>query len=123
MPKVSVVIPCFNHGRYLEEAVSSVLEQTFGDYEIIVVNDGSTDPFTVDLLKNYHPQKTRTLHTENQGLPTARNTGIAAATGDYILPLDADDKIGSEYLEQAVRVMDEQPNIGIVYCEAAYFGG
>ena len=123
MAKVSVIIPCFNQGRYLEEAVSSVLGQTFGDYEIIVVNDGSTDPFTNALLDEYSPPRTRILHTENQGLSSARNTGITAAAGEYILPLDADDKIGSEYIEQAVRVMDEQANMGIVYCEAAYFGG
>lgn len=121
-PRVSVVIPCFNHGKFLDAAVSSVLDQTFDDFEIIVVNDGSTDPMTAALLKTYERPKTRIVHTDNQGLAAARNNGVRAASGSYILPLDADDRIGPTYLERAVAVMDADPEIGIVYCEAEYFG-
>ena len=120
--RVSVIIPCFNHGHYLDEAIDSVLAQTFQNFEIIVVNDGSTDPATIELLKGYDRPKTKVIHTSNQGLPSARNNGIQAAIGEYILPLDADDKIGSSYLEKAVGVLDSNPEIGIVYCEAEYFG-
>jgi len=122
MPKVSVVIPCFNQGLYLDEAVDSVLAQTFQDFEILVVDDGSTDAETVKILKEYARPKTRVIHTDNQGLSAARNNGIREAQGAYILPLDADDKIGKGYLEEALRILDQHPEIGIVYCEASYFG-
>ena len=122
MPKVSVIIPCYNQGQYVDEAVESVLNQTYKDFEIIIVNDGSTEDFTKKLLHNYKKPKARVIHSDNQGLASARNRGIEEAKGEYILPLDADDKIGKEYLEEAVKVLDENPDIGIVYCEAVHFG-
>lgn len=122
MPKVSVVIPCYNQGEYLDEAVQSVLAQTYDDFEIIIVNDGSTDKFTNTVLSKYNGEKTKVLHTENQGLSEARNNGIRASMGRYILPLDADDKIGAGYLAEATKVLDADPETGIVYCEAEYFG-
>lgn len=122
MPKISVIIPCYNQGHFLEEAVQSVLDQTFQDFEIIIVNDGSTDPNTIEILNNFNKPKTRILHTTNQKLPSARNNGIKEALGQYILPLDADDKIGPEYLELANNVLDENPEVGIVYCQAEFFG-
>ncbi len=122
MSKVSVVIPCYNHGEYLDQAVESVLEQTFQDFEIIIVDDGSTDQSTIDLLKGYNKPKTYVIRTDNQGLASARNNGIKEAKGKYILPLDADDKIGKEYLEKAVKILDENDDIGIVYCESVHFG-
>ena len=122
MPKVSVIIPCYNQGQYIEEAVESVLDQTYQDFEIVIVNDGSTDEFTNNLLNNYNKPKTRVIYTKNQGLASARNNGIEEAKGEYILPLDADDKVGKEYLENAVKILDENPGIGIVYCKAETFG-
>ena len=122
MPQVSVIIPCYNHGAYLDEAVQSVLDQTFDDFEIIIVNDGSTDQDTNKILNNYNRQKTKVLQTDNQGLPSARNNGIKISKGEYILPLDADDRIGKTYLEDAVQILDTQPDIGIVYCDAEFFG-
>lgn len=122
MPKVSVVIPCYNQGVYLDEAVISVLEQSWQDLEIIIVNDGSTDGETVDILSFYERPRTRVIHTENRGLAAARNAGIAEARGAYILPLDADDRIGKEYLEKGVTVLESRPDVGIVYCLAEKFG-
>ncbi len=122
MTTVSVVIPCFNQGHFLEEAVASVLGQSFADFEIIVVNDGSTDERTIRMLENFAMEKTRVIHTANHGLAGARNNGIAAAKGRYILPLDADDRIEPEYLEKAVAVLDDDPGVGIVYCRARLFG-
>ena len=98
MAKVSVIIPCYNQGAYLNEAVESILAQSYRDFEIIVVNDGSTDEETNRLLSGYDRQQTRVLHTENQGLSSARNNGIREAQGEYILPLDADDRIDPTYL-------------------------
>ena len=122
MTTVSVVIPCFNQGQFLEEAVASVLGQSFADFEIIVVNDGSTEERTNRLLQNFTREKTRIIHTANQGLAAARNNGIAVAKGKYILPLDADDRIEPAYLEKAVAVLDGNPGVGIVYCKARLFG-
>lgn len=122
MPRVSVIIPCYNQGMYIDEAVDSVLNQTYQDLEIIVVNDGSVDEQTKQLLSNYERPKTKVIHTTNQGLATSRNNGIRIATGEFILPLDADDKIGRQYVEEAVALFDKDPDLGIVYCMAEYFG-
>lgn len=122
MTKVSVIIPCYNQGHYLDEAVDSVLNQTFQDFEIIVVNDGSTDEATNSLLAEYRRPRTKVVHTENQGLAMARNNGIREAVGEYILPLDADDRIVPTYLEKAAPLLDSQPDVGIVYCMAETFG-
>ena len=122
MPTVSVIIPCYNQGEFVDEAVESVLAQSYRDFEIIIVNDGSTDTLTNALLATYCREKTRVIVTANMGLAAARNNGIAAASGKYILPLDADDRIGPTYLEQAVAVLDGEPQVGIVYCHAMLFG-
>ena len=122
MPKVSIIIPCFNLGKYLNEAVESVLAQTFQDFELIVVNDGSTDKKTNQIINEFNNSRVKVIHTTNQGLSGARNTGISQSEGEYILPLDADDKIAPAYLEKAVKVLDRNNNIGIVYCEAVFFG-
>lgn len=122
MPKVSVVIPCYNHGVFLQETLDSLLAQTYTDFEIIVVNDGSTDEATVSLLKGLHQAKTKVIHTDNHGVSAARNSGITEASGDYILPLDADDKICPEYLDRAVHILDSRPDVSIVYCERVLFG-
>lgn len=122
MPKISVIIPCYNQGQYLEEAVQSVLNQTFKDFEIIVVNDGSTDQATIEILNNFNMPKTKVIHTTNQKLAMARNNGIKESKGQYILPLDCDDKIGEKYLELANDILDNNSEIGIVYCRAEYFG-
>lgn len=122
MPKISVVIPCYNHGEYIEEAVESVLGQTYQDIEIIIVNDGSTDELTNRLLSGYARPGTTVLTIPHQGLANARNAGIKESRGEYILPLDADDKIGGRYAEEAVRILDNDVNVGIVYCEVEMFG-
>lgn len=121
-PQVSVIIPCFNQGHFLEETVASIRNQTFQNFEIIIVNDGSTDIFTNQLLQDYKHEKTTVLTTNNQGLASARNSGIRLATGEYILPLDADDRIGPEYLEKAFNILNSNPGLGIVYCRAKLFG-
>lgn len=120
--KVSVIITCHNLGQYVDEAIKSVLRQTYQEFEIILVDDGSTDKRTIEILENYHQPQTTIIRTNNQGLPCARNNGIKACTGKYVLPLDADDKIGDTYLEKAIRVLEANENVGIVYCKAEYFG-
>jgi glycosyltransferase involved in cell wall biosynthesis len=92
-PKISVIIPCYNYGRYVEAAVDSVLASTFYDYEIIIVNDGSTDTQTIEILSYLNKPKTRVINQANQGLSIARNNGIKVSRGQYFLPLDDDDTI------------------------------
>jgi glycosyltransferase involved in cell wall biosynthesis len=113
-PRVSVVVTCYNLGRYLDEAVESVLAQTFRDFEILVVDDGSTEPETVRLLADYRRPKTRVVHSENRGLPGARNLGIRHTTGAYVCTLDADDRLAPVFLERSVQVLDADPSIAFV---------
>jgi len=122
MPKISVIIPCYNQGQYIDETVDSVLAQTYQDFEIIIVNDGSTDEFTINKLKNYNKPKTSVIHTVNQKLSAARNNGIKASAGEYILPLDSDDKIHPDFLSEACKILDNKANIGIVYSQGEMFG-
>lgn len=120
--KISIIIPCYNQGEYIEEALASVARQTIADYEIVVVDDGSTDNATRRLLEQLSMPKTRVIRTTNQGLAAARNNGIREAAGKYILPLDADDRIAPAYLEKAAAILETRPEVGIVYCQAELFG-
>ncbi len=120
--EVSVVIACHNDGKYLDEAINSVLKQTYDDVQIIVVDDGSTEENTVRLVEEFERPKTKLIRTAHNGLAIARNTGIAACESKYVLPLDADDKIKETYVEKAVGIMQADERIGIVYCKAELFG-
>ena len=123
MPKVSVIITCYNLGRYLEEAVNSVLNQTLLDFEIIIVNDGSTDNATNRTLAEYQKPKTIVYHTENQGLPAARNYGIQRSKGEFIVCLDADDKLHPEFLNRSAGVLNETDHqVGFVPTGIRRFG-
>ncbi len=122
MPKVSVIIPCYNMGAFINETVDSVLTSTYKDYEIVIANDGSTDDHTNQLLADYNKPNTKVIQSVNLGLPGARNTATNNSSGKYILPLDADDKISPGYIADAVEYLDTHPNAGIVYCDAEYFG-
>lgn len=122
MPKVSVIIPCYNQGQYVDEAVDSVLAQTFQDFEIIIINDGSTDKITNKKLENYNRPKTKVIYTINQGLSAARNNGIKESVGEYILPLDADDKIGDTFLEKAVVELGKSDNFKAISFGVQFFG-
>ena len=114
--KVTVVMPCYNQGKYVNKAVNSVLNQTFQNFEIIIVNDGSTDEETNKILNNFKRPKTKVLHINNQGPSVARNIAIQEAKGEYILPLDADDTIEPTYMEKAVKILENNDNVGIVCC-------
>jgi glycosyltransferase involved in cell wall biosynthesis len=121
-PPVTVVITCYNLGRYLAEAVASVRGQTLAGCELIIVDDGSTDSVTVAELDRLGGAGCRIVRTANQGLPAARNTGIGLARGRYILPLDADDRIAPDFLTRAVAVLDADPAVGIVCGGVELFG-
>ena len=120
--KLSVVIPCFNHGDFLPEAVASVVAIKRDDTELIVVDDGSTDERTSREMRTLIAQGIRVVQQENRGLAAARNAGILASKGEYILPLDADNHVRASYVEHGVRVLDANPRVGVVYGDAEYIG-
>jgi glycosyltransferase involved in cell wall biosynthesis len=116
------VIPCRDDGAYLEDALESVAGQSFRALEVLVVDDGSTEPQTRALFDAWSRSDARLIRTRAQGVSAARNRAISEARGDYVLPLDADDRIAKHYLESAVAMLDARPDVGIVECEAELFG-
>ena len=122
LPLVSIVMPCYNDGAYLAEAVASVAAQTYAQIELVLVDDGSDDGQTRQALADVRLGNMQVLHTNHVGPAAARNAAIRAAKGTYILPLDADDMIAPTYVEKAVAVLQSQPEVGVVYCHADLFG-
>jgi len=118
---LSIIIPCFNHGEYLLDAIDN-LDPKANDYEILIVNDGSTDIRTLEILKDLREQGYFILDRVNQGLAMARNHGISIAKGRYILPLDSDNKIYPKYIEQGIAILDKLPEVGVVYGDMELFG-
>lgn len=114
--KVSVIIPSYNNAHYLGTAIQSVLGQTYTDYEIIVVDDGSKDATREAAAK--FGESVIYIYQENQGLAGARNTGIQAAKGELVSLLDADDEWYSEYLEHMIALSDKNPDAQVFYCTA-----
>lgn len=122
-PLVSVIIPYFNCEKYIAETIESVEKQTYTNVEIIVVNDGSSKPSTAyieDLIQD--KSYIQYFYQENKGLSSARNVGGKAAKGEFLLFLDADDKIAPRYLQEAIVKILSQPNCKLVYSKAEYFG-
>ena len=122
MAKVSIVIPCYNAGDQLIEAVESALAQSYQDLEVVIVDDGSSDERTLTILDHARWPRTTIIRQSNAGPAAARNRAVAAATGEFILPLDADDRIDPTYVEKAVAVLQSSPHVGVVYCRAMKFG-
>lgn len=122
MSTVSIVIPCWNAGLFLLESVQSALAQAPPGVEVVIVDDGSSDAVTLRLLQESNWPRTRIVHQANTGPAAARNRAIREATGDYILPLDADDMLEPSYAAKAAAVLDAQPDVGIVYARATKFG-
>lgn len=121
--KVSIVVPCYNQAKYLPEALDSVLAQLYTNWECIIVNDGSLDDTEI-IVQRYLKKDNRFKYISkiNEGLAIARNIGISHSDGEFILPLDADDLIASQYLEKAVEWFTLKPETKIVYCKADLFG-
>jgi len=120
---ISIIVPCYNQAQFLSEALESVINQTYKNWECIIVNDGSTD-HTEDVAKQWLNKDNRFSYVkiENGGLSNARNVGIENAIGEYILPLDADDKIGERYLELAIEKFDVNSYTKVIYSNAKMFG-
>jgi glycosyltransferase involved in cell wall biosynthesis len=123
---VSVIIPCFNQGRFLTDCLESLVAQSVLPREVIVVNDGSTEAQTNDLcarLPNYRfPFTLHVLRKPNGGLPSARNHGIRFCRGDIVLPLDADDKLLPHAIETYVKAFERCPDVDVFYPDLQHFG-
>lgn len=122
MPKVSVIIPCYNPGIFLRDTIDSVLKQTYSDFEVIIVNDGSTDKTTLELLGSIENPKIKVINIPNGGVVNARNTAVKNSSGELILNLDADDMIAADYMKEAVEYFDQNHDAVLVYCERESFG-
>jgi glycosyltransferase involved in cell wall biosynthesis len=119
---LSIVIPCYNHGEFIRDAISSVETCPRDLYELIIVNDGSTDGSTISVMRELEAAGYHVIDQPNSGLARARNAGIEAGRGKYILPLDSDNKIRSDFTQKAVEILDEQPEIAMVHGDFQYFG-
>lgn len=116
MPTVSVIIPTYNRAKLLGRAIQSVLAQTYQDFELIIVDDASTDD-TESLVKSFNSEKVKYIrHQKNKGTSAGRNTGIRSAKGDYIALQDSDDEWMPEKLEKQMRAFaTAPPEVGVVY--------
>lgn len=124
-PLVSVIIPCYKQAHLLSEAVESIVAQTDSDWEIVIVNDGSPDDATQvarELMARHPARDIRLLEKPNGGLPAARNTGIGAARGEFILPLDADDVVRPTMLERTVAALQDDPSADYAFTYMQFFG-
>ena len=120
---VSIIVPCYNQAEYLGETLNSVINQSYPNWECIIVNDGSSDN-SEQIALEYCKKDNRFkyLFQSNQGPSTARNNGIAQTSGEFILPLDGDDIIGETYIEKCVKHFQSYPQTKLVYCKAQLFG-
>ncbi|QNF34989.1 glycosyltransferase [Adhaeribacter swui] len=122
MPTISIIIPCFNYGKFISKTLDCLLEQTFTDWECIIVDDGSTDNSSA-VIKSYgeNDHRFRYLYQTNKGLSSARNSGILESKGIYIQLLDADDLIEICKLEVHNKFLNDNPEVDIVYSSVRYF--
>jgi glycosyltransferase involved in cell wall biosynthesis len=123
MTKVDVVVPCYNYGRFLEQCVRSVLEQSVGDLRLLIIDDASSDD-SVSVAKRLANSDARVsiiAHSENQGHISTYNEGIAWASADYFLLLSADDLLVPGAFERATAVMDANPDVVLTHGDAIYW--
>lgn len=119
-PHISIIMPLYNKERYVKKAIESVIAQTYRDYELIIVDDGSTDngaAICEEFINSLTPSlinSSRLIHQKNQGVATARNNGVKASHGEYVAFLDADDWWAPTYLEQMLQTAEDYPQAGII---------
>jgi len=120
VPSVTIVIPCFNHGRFVRQAVDSALAQRGAEVSVVVVQDGSTDGETPAACDACSGERVLVIHQENRGLPAARNRGALVADSEYLVFLDADDWLEPEFVSKLAAAMDRDPDqetISHAYCQ------
>lgn len=121
-PMITVVVPCYNYGRFVGETLESILQQSYTDWECIVIDDGSTDN-TREVVEPYAAKYENIIYhyQKNGGLPNARNAGIRLAKGKYLQFLDADDLLESRKFERQMDCFKANPNLDLVYSGLRYF--
>ena len=121
-PAVSVIVPCYNGGSFLDGLCDSLAAQTFRDFETIIVDDGSTEETTLRKLASLDPA-IRVVSQQNRRLPGARNAGFACARGEFLLPLDCDDRLAASFLAETVAVLrGAPPDIGFAFAHVRLVG-
>jgi len=121
-PTVSVIIPAYNQANFIGKAIESVLRQTYQDFEIIVIDDGSTDN-TEEITRGFKDKRVKYIkkYKKNRGISVARNIGIKTARGKYIALLDSDDEWLPEKLDKQINILQsESPEVGVVYSNLCY---
>jgi glycosyltransferase involved in cell wall biosynthesis len=119
---VSVIIPCFNYGKYILDALISVLSQTYPHIEVLIIDDGSTDRETLEVLNGIRHERVRVIHQSNQGLAQSRNNGVAVAGGEYLLFLDADDRLERHCVAVLLYTLLRNPSGAYAYPDQRFFG-
>jgi hypothetical protein len=122
MPAVSIVVPCYNGGRFLDALLASIAAQSFRDFEIVIVDDGSTELLTRQKLAALQPD-IRVIHQKNRGLAAARNAGFSAAAADFVLPVDCDDTLEPAHLAETYAALKKAPrDVGFVHTHERIVG-
>ncbi len=122
-PLVSIIIPYFNAGTTIQETIDSIFSQSYENFEIWIIDDGSTDLLSIEKLKEFeYNTKIHLLHQENGGPSVARNLALSLSKGEYIVSLDADDKIENTTLIDSIDILSKNQNIGVVYGNLQFFG-
>lgn len=122
-PLVSIIVPCYNQEQFIDEALQSVYEQTYTIWECIVMDDGSIDGSKERIMQWVNKDSRFFYHyKKNGGIVETRNTAISKSKGEFILPLDGDDKIAPKYVEEAIKEFIYNPETKLVYCNKIYFG-
>lgn len=120
-PLVTIIIPCYNYADYVEEAILSTVNQTYKNIELIVINDGSTDNSDEVIKKLQEKHKFTYINQNNTGIVATRNKGVSLGNGEYLIQLDADDWIDSNYVEETLKLAADE-KVDIVYTQATIFG-
>lgn len=110
---VSIIVPIYNTGAILKETIQSVIDQTYPQFELIAIDDGSTDD-TLKFLGEFHDPRIRVVSQTNQGMAQTRNNGLRMAAGEFVLFLDHDDVLASDFLIERVKCLNENPEVGFV---------
>ncbi len=116
LPLVSVIIPAYNAATYISEAINSVLSQDYKNFKLIIINDGSTDN-TEEIIKSYTDNRIHYMSQHNKGLAATHNTGIKQSRGEYVIKLDCDDMMKSDFISKHIRTFEEHPEADMVYCD------
>ncbi len=119
MVKVSIIMAVYNGEKYIGEAITSVISQTYPDWELVIVNDGSTD-HTVDIIQSFPDPRIRLFHQANTGCASARNRVLEEAQGEYLAYLDADDVFLPDHLEILTGYLEDHPEVDVVFSDGYY---